>query len=674
MDNFMPHGFCLQWNPQLVGLLVVSNLLTALSYYSIPSNLLYIAARKKMRFGWLLVMFACFIVLCGTTHIMSIVTIWNGNYWLEAIVNALTAAISLVTAVALWILVPQVFAALDTDAGKRVIRTENSKARNQMIASLVLGMLAIVFVGGLLYQQSLGLVESTLQFQRLHDEVNQKLGDLQTITVGSSTSGEESASRKNASSSSVSLSHASAAIPGARSVGTRASERSSERSSESSINRSSKDVNAIVKSVVSIENQFMDTNYAELNNKTRTFLFTFVVLAILAIGLFCSFGYFMSKYLTDIAAANRAVRESEELLRLTFKSVRDWAVINLDTDGKIIGWNSAAQHLHGYEEDEIIGKHFSALYDKAGAPSNLNDSLTLVTAQGSLESERWQVRKDGSQFWADVAISPIFDEKDSRTGFVQITRDVTERRKAQDEIKEQGEQLKALTQKLVTSNQDLQQFAYVASHDLQEPLRTITSFCELLEKKTKGKLDADSHRYLEVIVEGTARMQRLIKDLLQCAKIDTQGKPLVPTDLNVVVKQSLDGLKVAINEANAEVVVESLPSVLGDESQLSLLFQNLVGNAIKFRGNRVPKIHICAEPLEGQWRISVSDNGIGINEEYAERIFVIFQRLHSRSKYEGSGIGLAVCKRIVERHGGTISVRSIPDEGSTFAFTLKGGN
>jgi PAS domain S-box-containing protein len=332
-------------------------------------------------------------------------------------------------------------------------------------------------------------------------------------------------------------------------------------------------------------------------------------------------------------------------------------------------------------ENEIIGKHFSTLYDDDSHDNNsgasegeLQKSLALATSQGGSETERWQVRKDQSKFWAEVALSRIYDNHKNLTGFVQITRDVTERRRAQDEIKGQADQLEELTRKLVTSNQDLQQFAYIASHDLQEPLRSITSFCELLEKKTRGKLDADSKRYLSVIVEGTSRMQRLIKDLLQCAKIDTQGKPLVPTDLKEVLEQSLDALKVAINESNAEITYDTMPSVLGDELQLSLLFQNLVGNAIKFRGNKVPKIHISSAPVDGNWRISVHDNGIGINEEYAERIFVIFQRLHARSKYEGSGIGLAVCKRIVERHGGTISVKSAPDQGSTFDFTLQGGN
>ncbi len=660
MDSFMPHGFCLQWNPQLVGLLVVSNLLTALSYYSIPSNLLYIAAKKKVRFGWILVLFATFIVLCGTTHIMNIVTIWNGNYWLEAIINALTAAISLVTAVALWILIPQVFAALDTDVGKRVIRTEKTKARTQMIASLVLGMLAIVFVGGLLYQQSLGLIESGMKFQQLHDQVELKLKALDSTSVSQGNTA------VNSGFVSASNTQVASSIDSSR--------------SSSVVASGKKNTHAIIQNVLELEDQFVKLNNSELTTKTRWYLFTFVLLAILAIGLFCSFGYFMSKYLTDIAAANKAVRESEELLRLTFTSVKDFAIINLDATGKIIGWNSAAQHLHGYLEDEIIGKHFSSLYDNEGGDKDgangsgqLQESLALVTSQGGLETERWQVRKDLSKFWADVALSPIYDEHKSLTGFVQITRDVTERRKAQDEIKEQADQLKELTQKLVTSNQDLQQFAYVASHDLQEPLRTITSFCELLEKKTRGKLDADSKKYLSVIVEGTSRMQRLIKDLLQCAKIDTQGKPLVPTELKEVLGQSLDGLKVAINESNAEITYDTMPSVLGDESQLSLLFQNLVGNAIKFRSEKAPKIHISSEPVDGYWRISVHDNGIGINEEYADRIFVIFQRLHARSKYEGSGIGLAVCKRIVERHGGTISVKSAPGEGSTFVFTLQGG-
>jgi light-regulated signal transduction histidine kinase (bacteriophytochrome) len=240
-----------------------------------------------------------------------------------------------------------------------------------------------------------------------------------------------------------------------------------------------------------------------------------------------------------------------------------------------------------------------------------------------------------------------------------------------EERKRAEESLKEKTEELARSNRDLEQFAYVASHDLQEPLRMVTNYVQLLAKRYKGKLDPDADDFINFAVDGAIRMWKLINDLLTYSRVGTQAKGLKPTDCENVLKHSLDNLKIAIEENEAVITHDPLPTVMGDHLQLGQLFQNLIGNAIKFRGEEPPRIHISASRNGSGWTFSVRDNGIGIAPEYVERIFVIFQRLHNREEYPGTGIGLAICKKIVERHGGDIWVESEVGKGTTFYFTLQ---
>gem|GEM_PF-2334686 len=246
---------------------------------------------------------------------------------------------------------------------------------------------------------------------------------------------------------------------------------------------------------------------------------------------------------------------------------------------------------------------------------------------------------------------------------VSLALEAVERRRAE-------ETLRKTVEELAKSNRELEQFAYVSSHDLQEPLRMVGSYTQLLARRYKGKLDSEADEFIRYAVEGVKRMQILINDLLTFSRIGTRGKPFEATDCNVVLKKTLQDLKVSIEENNAEVIYDSLPTVYADEIQLGQLFQNLIGNAIKFRSKENPKIHISAKLENEQWVVSVKDNGIGIESQYKDRIFVIFQRLHTRNEYPGTGIGLAVCKKIVERHGGKIWLESEVGKGTTFYFTL----
>jgi light-regulated signal transduction histidine kinase (bacteriophytochrome) len=228
-------------------------------------------------------------------------------------------------------------------------------------------------------------------------------------------------------------------------------------------------------------------------------------------------------------------------------------------------------------------------------------------------------------------------------------------------------------EELARSNEELGQFAYTASHDLQEPLRMVASYTQLLAKRYKGKLDSDADEFIAFAVDGANRMQRLIEDLLAYSRVGTRGTNLLDTSSEEALRQALINLRGSIEESGALVTHDPLPVVLADETQLVQLFQNLVGNAIKYRRPGVPRVHItAARDGEKRWSFAVSDNGLGIDPQYFDRIFGMFQRLHKREEYAGTGIGLAICKKIVERHGGSISVESQPGQGSTFRFSLAG--
>lgn len=253
-----------------------------------------------------------------------------------------------------------------------------------------------------------------------------------------------------------------------------------------------------------------------------------------------------------------------------------------------------------------------------------------------------------------------------RDANILLSVELDERRRAEIKMAQYAGDLKR-------SNAELEQFAYVASHDLQEPLRMVASFTQLLGKRYRGKLDQDADEFIGFAVDGANRMQVLINDLLTFSRVGTRGKPLAPTDCEAVLSHALANLHAALKETKAEVTHDPLPTVMADEVQLGQLLQNLLANALKFRGRDPLRVHIAARRQGDEWIFSVQDNGIGIAPEHQERIFTIFQRLHRREEFPGTGLGLALCKKIAERHGGRIWVESAPGRGSTFYFSIPGG-
>jgi PAS domain S-box-containing protein len=279
-------------------------------------------------------------------------------------------------------------------------------------------------------------------------------------------------------------------------------------------------------------------------------------------------------------------------------------------------------------------------------------------------------KRDGSDVYISSSSAPVYDRKGSIMASVALSIDVTEQVKVQRERDRLLTELERHSDKLMRSNTELQQFAYVASHDLQEPLRMVTAYLGLLQKKFGDQLEGQAKEYMAYAMEGGLRARDLIRDLLEISRVGSQGKEKAPTDMNVVIANACDNLSIQIKDENATITKGGLPVVMADDAQMTVLLQNLISNAVKFHGKEAPVVEISAQDEGDEWRFSVKDNGIGIDPQFKDKIFIIFQRLHSRIEYEGTGIGLAIAKKIVERHGGRIWFESQPGQGTTFYFTI----
>jgi PAS domain S-box-containing protein len=344
------------------------------------------------------------------------------------------------------------------------------------------------------------------------------------------------------------------------------------------------------------------------------------------------------------------------------------AMVVVNQAGDIVLLNVQAEKQFGYHRDELVGQRMKNIIPEGFAERLVADGLRsaedALAQQIGTGIELTARRKDGSEFPIEIMLSPL----ESAEGILVTAaiRDITMRKVAEAHLLYKVEELNR-------SNEELGQFAYIASHDLQEPLRMVASYTQLLARRYKDRLDSDADEFITFAVDGANRMQRLIQDLLAYSRVGTKGKELLETSSEDALERSLLNLRGAIADSGALVTHDALPSVLADEMQLVQLFQNLVGNAIKYQKAGTPKIHISASKNgDTKWTFSVRDNGLGIDPQYFERIFVMFQRLHKREEFAGTGIGLAICKKIVERHGGTISVESQPGQGSNFLFALEG--
>lgn len=396
------------------------------------------------------------------------------------------------------------------------------------------------------------------------------------------------------------------------------------------------------------------------------------VILLTALGSLAGFG--AGSYDAQAKTQTRQLRETVDELRTSnerlkrYRQYTDDVIDAIDDifyvvteDGDLERWNESLSEVTGYTDEEIASMTAADFFegsDSDTAIAAVRDGFETGSTQVGLELRT----KDGDTIPFEFNGSTL-ENPSGETVLAGVGRDVSDR-------VEREQQLEELVEKLEVSNERLEQFAYAASHDLQEPLRMVSSYLKLIEARFTDDLGEEGQEFLEFAVDGADRMRKMIEGLLEYSRVETRGDSFEPVDLNAVLDEALDDLQIQIRENDAEITVEDLPVVEGDASQLRQVFQNLLANAIEYCDDESPQVHISAERVGSEWRISVRDEGIGIDPAYQDRIFDLFQRLHTRQEHDGTGIGLALCDRIVERHGGEIQVESEPGEGATFTVSL----
>jgi PAS domain S-box-containing protein len=383
---------------------------------------------------------------------------------------------------------------------------------------------------------------------------------------------------------------------------------------------------------------------------------------------------FIARDITERKRAERAMREVQEGFRRAFEDAPiGVAMIGVggDESATLMQVNRSMCEITGYAAHELLSMNLGEITHPDDAETEAPLARQLLAGEiPNYRLEKRYLRKDGAVVWVMHSASTVHDTTGRLLFGIAQVEDITERKRAEEGLAHANAELEVRAQELERSNLDLQQFAYAASHDLSEPLRMVSSYVQLLAKRYGDKLDSDAEEFIGFALDGVVRMQALIDGLLMYSRAGTTDYATDPVDCNEIMDATLLMLKTAIAERDAEVTYDPLPTVTGDANQLAQLLQNLVGNATKFVEEGPPRVHVSAEREGPEWHFRVTDNGIGIDPAHVERIFNVFQRLHGRGEYPGSGIGLAICKRIVERHGGRIWVESEPGHGSTFNFTI----
>lgn len=382
----------------------------------------------------------------------------------------------------------------------------------------------------------------------------------------------------------------------------------------------------------------------------------------------------MQTYVAQLEKNNQAVSQSEERYQKMVSEVKDYAIILMDTDGVVLDWNKGATDIKGYRADEIIGKNFRLFYPLGDVQAKLPESLLEEARRsGRATHEGWRVRKDGSNFWGSVVITALHDDAGQVIGFTKVTRDLTDRKHAEDSLKKSAKLLDQKNKALERLNNELSSFVYVASHDMKEPLRKIQTYISMFNEPLSDR----GKNVLDKISRSAARMQNLIEDLLSYSHVSNDSSKTEILDLNEIVETVKHDLELQIMQKDAVIEVEQLPAIEGIRFQIYQVFLNLLSNALKFSREGVkPRIdirvnHSAENNSRAQTlRINVIDNGIGIASENLQRIFEVFQRLHPKQTYSGTGIGLAIVKKVMENHKGNVTAESKVGEGSVFQLSF----
>lgn len=562
-NYYIPHGHCYLWQPSLVWLHLLSDLFISLAYFSIPLMLIYFVYEKKdIPFNKIFLLFSSFILFCGLTHIMAIITLWYPIYWLSGFIKILTAIISLLTAFELSTIIPLALA-LPTPE-KLAILNQNLEIKIQEKK------------------------ETELQLKKLNQELE---------------------------------------------------ERVKQRTSEIEIINNKLNYKIKLEKLVTyISNLFIKVDSGDINDKFN--------LSLKAIYHTLSIDHCFL-FITN---------NSHQINQTQFFYGNNINTIDLKCDLSLIV--KIMNKLEYLKINDLINEDEYSLSAESYINENQIKSILAVplvyenNCHGFLMLASFKNIKQ----WEQVDLI-----------FVKLIAEIFIKAM---ETYDMQKDLKTWNIELQRSNQELEQFAYVASHDLQEPLRIITSFSELFIEEYGDKIDGDGKQYLQFIISASHRMKQLIKDLLTLSRIQTKAKEFISLDCNQIIKEVLDIFQISIEEKKAKITYQKLPHIMGDKFQITQLWQNLISNALKFHSNKPITINITVESLQNQWLFCIEDNGIGIPIEFQEKIFIIFQRLYPSDQYDGTGIGLALCQKIVTRHGGRIWVQSEIEKGSKFFFTI----
>jgi PAS domain S-box-containing protein len=373
--------------------------------------------------------------------------------------------------------------------------------------------------------------------------------------------------------------------------------------------------------------------------------------------------------------AEETLRASEERFRILVENVKDYAIFGLDWKGRILSWNAGAEAINGYRAEEIVGQHFSRFYPQEAIDRGWpEEELAKAAADGRFEEEGWRIRKDGSRFWANVTITALRDASGKLIGFSKVSRDLTERKHAEEKLAESNEQLQRTNRELEAANKELEAFSYSVSHDLRAPLRAIDGFSQILLEEYSAELPAEAQEYLRDVRANTQCMGQLVDDLLALARLGRQPLKTERTEPEEIVRRCLGELQRDCPGRCIEIVVGQLPPCSADAGLLKQVWMNLLSNALKYTSRReAARVEIGGEKPGSSTEpptYFVKDNGIGFDMRYADKLFGVFQRLHAAEEYEGTGVGLAIVQRIIQRHGGRVWAEAQPDRGATFFFTL----
>ncbi|MCF2502410.1 PAS domain S-box protein [Dyadobacter sp. CY107] len=379
--------------------------------------------------------------------------------------------------------------------------------------------------------------------------------------------------------------------------------------------------------------------------------------------------------LTERLRSEEILRQSEARYRSLVEQVGDYGIFMLDTKGRIGSWNEGAKRIKGYTADEVIGKYFSIFYPEedilSGKPAR---ELRIARATGKYEEEGWRLRKDGSRFWANIVITAVYDAERVLSGFSKVTRDLTERKLAEQSLQDRSNEYRQLVRELTTTNdalsavnQELEEFTAIVSHDLKEPVRSVKSYLYLIGQHVEQQKYDQIGASVAKSIKGTQRMQDLIDNLLKYSQVSKTGLKREKLNLEDVLTEAELNLDDAIKKSGAQLSKDiAAKGLIGDRVQLAQLFQNLLANALKFTGGKMPEVSVRSWTESGNVRIAVTDNGIGIAEQHLEKVFGVFKKLHFPNQYPGTGMGLAICKKVVERHNGKIWAESSPGQGTSF--------